>query len=127
MTKQVFISYSNTDSEWVKSFADALRQHDIRVCFDQSDIKAGQSLQEALETGLRESDVVVLISPQTSFTADLYFELGAAIGMGKRVVPIVPHELENSKLPVELRVRRYLVRESPEHTAEQLADSLKAA
>lgn len=127
MSKQVFISYSSTDSEWVKSFADALRQHDIRVWFDQSDIKAGQSLQEALETGLRESDVVVLISPQTSFTADLYFELGAAIGMGKRVVPIVPHGLENSKLPVELRVRRYLVRESPEHTAEQLADSLKAA
>lgn len=128
MSKQVFISHSNADSEWAKSFADALKRHGIRVWLDQSQIKAGESLGDALEAGLRESDVLVaLIDPQTSFRPNLYFELGAAIGMGKRVVPIVPPGLDNSKLPLELRVRRYLVRESPEDTAEQLADSLKAA
>jgi nucleoside 2-deoxyribosyltransferase len=128
MSKQVFISHSNADSEWVKLFADALKRHGIRVWLDQSQIKAGESLWEALEAGLRESDVLVaLIDPQTSFRPNLYFELGAAIGMGKRVVPIVPRGLDNSKLPLELRIRRYLVRESPENTAEQLADSLQAA
>jgi hypothetical protein len=128
MNKQVFISHSSADSEWAKSFADALRQHGIRVWLDQSQIKAGESLGEALEAGLRESDVLVaVIDPLTSFRPNLYFELGAAIGMGKRVVPIVPRGLDNSKLPLELRIRRYLVRESPENTAEQLADSLKAA
>ncbi|MGH9875319.1 MAG: toll/interleukin-1 receptor domain-containing protein [Pyrinomonadaceae bacterium] len=128
MSKQIFISYSNTDSEWARSFADALERHGLRVWLDKSEIQAGESWREALESGLRESDVVVaLINPQTSFKANLYFELGAAIGMGKRVVPIVPREMDNSKLPFELRMRRYLVRESPENTAEQLADSLKAA
>ncbi|HBB87073.1 MAG TPA: hypothetical protein DC047_05615 [Blastocatellia bacterium] len=128
MSKQVFISHSNADSEWARLFADALRQHGIRVWLDQSQIKAGESLGEALEAGLRESDVLVaLIDPQTSFRPNLYFELGAAIGMGKRVVPIVPRGLDDSKLPLQLRLRRYLIRESPENTAEQLADSLKAA
>jgi predicted nucleotide-binding protein len=128
MNKQVFISHSNADSEWAKSFADALRQHGIRVWLDQFQIKAGESIVDALEAGLRESDVLVaLIDPKTSFRPNLYFELGAAIGMGKRVVPIIPPGLDNSKLPLKLRVRRYLVKESPENTAEELADSLKAA
>jgi len=127
MSKQIFISYSNNDCEWAKSFADALRQHGLRVWLD-NEIQAGESWREALEAGLRESDVVVaLINPQTSFKANLYFELGAAIGMGKRVVPIVPHEMDNSRLPFELRMRRYLVRESPENTADQLAGVLAAA
>jgi nucleoside 2-deoxyribosyltransferase len=128
MSKQVFISYSNPDSDWAKSFADALERRGLRVWLDKSEIQAGEDWREALESGLRGSDVVVaLINPQTSFKANLYFELGAAIGMGKRVVPIVPRELDNSRLPFELRMRRYLVRESPENTAAQLADSLKAA
>jgi TIR domain-containing protein len=128
VSKQVFISYSNADSEWAKSFAEALGQHGLRVWLDEFQIKAGESLGEALEVGLRQSDVLVaLIDPQTSFRPNLYFELGAAIGMGKRVVPIVPRGLDNSQLPLELRIRRYLVRESPENTAEQLVDSLEAA
>jgi len=127
-SQQVFISYSRADTEWAKSFADELKRRGIRVWLDQFQIPVGKSLGEALEAGLRESDVLVaLIDPQTSFKPNFYFELGAAIGMGKLVVPIVPRELDNSSLPLELRIRRYLIRESPENTAEQLADALKAA
>lgn len=126
--QQVFISYSRADTEWAKSFADALKRRGIRVWLDQFQIPVGKSAGESLEAGLRESDVLVtLIDPQTSFKPNFYFELGAAIGMGKLVVPIVPRGVDNSKLPPELRIRRYLVRESPENTAEQLADALKAA
>lgn len=127
-SQQVFISYATADTEWAKSFAAALKQRGIRVWLDKVQFTAGKSLAEALEAALRESDVLVaLIDPQTSFQPNFYFELGAAIGMGKLVVPIVPRGVDNSKLPLELRIRRYLVRESPENTAEQLADALKAA
>ncbi len=126
-SKQVFISYSMNDTEWAASFADALRRRGIRVWFDQS-LPAGTSYTEMLEEALRKSDVLAaLIDPKISFKPNLYFELGAAIGMGKQVVPIVPREFESSKLPFELRVRRYLVRESPENTAQQFADALLAA
>lgn len=126
-SQQVFISHSRADTEWVKSFAEALRQRGLRVWLDLQ-IPVGKSLIEALDAGLRESDVLVaLIDPETSFKPNLYFELGAAIGTGKLVVPIVPRELDNSKLPLELRNRHYLVRESPENTAERLVDALKAA
>jgi hypothetical protein len=47
--------------------------------------------------------------------------------MGKKVVPIVPRGLDPSNLPLDVRLRRYLVRDSPEHTAEELSNALLAA
>ena len=125
---QVFISYSQDDAAWARSFAEALQQRGVRVWLDQFQIAAGESLRDALETGLRGSDVLVtLIDPEQALKPNLFFELGAAIGMGKRVVPIVPRKLDASKLPFELRSRRYLMRDSPEDTAEELAHALAAA
>ena len=124
----VFISYSIGDANWARSFAEALKQRGVAVWLDQFQIAAGDSLRDALEAGLRESDVLVtLVDAGASIKPNLLFELGAAIGMGKRVVPIVPPELDASKLPSELRSRRYLLRDSPEHTADELAHALAAA
>lgn len=47
--------------------------------------------------------------------------------MGKKVVPIVPKGLDPGNLPLDVRLRRYLVRDSPEHTAEELSNALLAA
>ncbi len=57
----------------------------------------------------------------------LFFELGAAIGMGKRVVAIVPRDLNPSVLPLDVRLRPYLIRHSPEQTAEELSSTFQAA
>jgi hypothetical protein len=125
---QVFISYSKGDAEWARSFAEALKQRGVRVWLDQFQIAAGESLRDALERGLRESDVfVALIDPGSSLRPNFFFELGAAIGMGKRVVSIVPRDLEGSTLPLELRSRRYLMKDSPENTAEELAHAIVTA
>jgi hypothetical protein len=77
---------------------------------------------------LRNSDVVVaLMDPENPTNPNLFFELGAAIGMGKRVVSIVPKGMDPSNFPLDVRLRRYLVRDSPEHTAEELSNALLAA
>ncbi|HTV54615.1 MAG TPA: toll/interleukin-1 receptor domain-containing protein [Terriglobia bacterium] len=125
---QIFISYSKSDADWVRSFAEALKQRGVRVWLDQFRIAAGESVRDALEDGLRGSDVfVALIDPASPPKPNLFFELGAAIGMGKRVIPILPREMDISKLPLEFRVRRYLLRDSPEDTAEELTHALVAA
>jgi hypothetical protein len=85
-------------------------------------------LRDALEKGLRASDVfVTLIESDSLKNPNLYFELGAAIGMRKKLVAIVPKDIDPSQLPIELRLRRYLVRNSPEGTAEELSHALAAA
>ena len=128
MMKKVFISHTAHDSDWARSFAKALQERGVTVWFDEFDVQPGDSLRDALESGLRDSDVLVaLLDAEAPAWPNLFFELGAAIGMGKRVVPIVPKGVDPSALPLDLRLRRYLVRHSPEQTAEERSATLLAA
>jgi nucleoside 2-deoxyribosyltransferase len=125
---KVFISYSQPDLEWARGFADALRQRGVGVWFDQFEITPGENLRDALESGLRQSDVfVTLLNPKESSRPALFFELGAAIAMNKRVVAIVPKDVDAAQFPFELRLRKYLLRDSPEETADELSQALAAA
>jgi TIR domain len=126
--EKVFISHTAQDTDWARSFAQALQQRGVSVWFDEFDVRPGESLRDALESGLRSSDVLVaLLDADSPSRPNLFFELGAAIGMGKRVVPIVPKGMDPSTLPLDVRLRRYLIRDTPEQTAEELSHSLQAA
>jgi hypothetical protein len=126
--KTVFISHSAGDADWARSFAQALKERGVSVWFDEFDVRPGESVRDALEAGLRSSDVLVaLLDANSPSRANLFFELGAALGMGKRVVAIVPKDLDPSVLPLDVRLRRYLIRETPEQTAEELSNTLQAA
>ena len=126
--RSVFISHSARDADWARSFARALKERGIDVWFDEFDVRPGESLRDALEAGLRKSDVLVaLVDEESPSRPNLFFELGAAIGMGKRVVPIVPKDLDPKVLPLDVRLRRHLIRNTPEQTAQELSNSLQAA
>jgi hypothetical protein len=126
--KTVFISHSAGDADWARSFAQALKERGVSVWFDEFDVRPGESVRDALEAGLRSSDVLVaLLDANSPSRPNLFFELGAALGMGKRVVAIVPKDLDPSVLPLDVRLRRYLIRETPEQTAEELSNTLQAA
>ena len=118
---RVFVSYSHKEAAWAKEFAQALSQRGLQVWIDQLAVQAGESIREAVAKGLRESDIfVTLIDPSTLSSPSLFFELGAAIGMGKRVVAIVPEDFDPAQLPLTLRARRFLIKRTPEATASEL-------
>lgn len=124
----VFISHSARDADWAKRFAEALKHRGVTVWIDDLNVLPGESLRDAVESGMRGSDVLVaLVDPEYSAKPSLFFELGAAIGMGKKVVSIAPKGLDPNNLPLDVRLRRYLIRDSPEQTAEELSNTLLAA
>ena len=119
--RRIFISHAGADRDWVWAFADSLKAQGAVVWLDEWQVPPGEPIREALEQGLRRSDTIAFIlTPESLHRPSLFFELGAAIGMGKRAVPIVPTDLETSQLPYPLRVRRPLSKESPEETAKKL-------
>jgi hypothetical protein len=121
--KQIFISYSHSDADqkWIKAFAESLQRGGFSVWLDEWRVRAGESLPESIEDGLRSSDIIAsLITSQSVKQPSLFFELGAAVSMGKRVVAIVSNDVEYSQLPQSLRTRKFLRRASPEETANQL-------
>lgn len=123
----IFISYEHTDSEkaWVKAFVEALEQQGIPVWFDEVQLTPGTLLTDAIEQALRHSDTLIsVINPEgIQNSAWFYFELGAALGTGMRIIPIVPDNFDPGLLPPPLRIRKYLPRESPQQTAQAFAST----
>jgi predicted nucleotide-binding protein len=125
-TQSVFISYSHTDSAWVLEFARALKDLNISVWLDEWQVAAGDSVRNALEKGLRNSDAIIaVLAEQDAARPNVFFELGVALGLGKRLIPIVSKDVDSRQIPFDIRTRRYLTRESPDVTARQVAAALR--
>ena len=119
--RRIFISHAGGDGEWVRAFAQSLKAQGVQVWLDELQIPAGERQEKAMEQGFRDSDVVAFVITSDNVRGpNLLFELGAAIAMRKRAVPIVSKEVEPSELPYPLRARRSLLRESPQETAKKL-------
>jgi predicted nucleotide-binding protein len=115
----VFISHSFSDENWVREFANSLQQRGLSVWSDEP-VPLGQSWTEAIEKGLRESNFIVLLVTADSLRSpNLFFELGAAMGMGKQLIPVVSKDLDPMLLPASLRERKYLLKNSPDATAQE--------
>lgn len=122
MSNRIFISHSlGADRQWVRELAESLKAHGTEVWVDQLDFKPGDSLTQAIEKGLRESDTVIfIVTPESVRSKWFLFELGAAIGMGKRAIPIMAHDVPDADVPFPLRARVALPKEAPDETARKL-------
>lgn len=119
--KSVFISYAHSDVEWARNFATALQERGVEVWFDLFRVSPGANLKDALEEGMRHAEwFIAVLTLESLKRPNLYFELGAALGMNKKVIAVVPEDLDPALLPEPVRVRRYLIRRRPEETADQI-------
>jgi hypothetical protein len=124
---KVFISYSPDDAAWVREFAEALRESGVDVWLDALQLHAGDSLPEAIESALRDSDaIVVVLSEANARRPNTLFDLGVALGTGKRLIPIVAADLDRAVIPYGLRSRRFLTKGAPGEAAREVAEALKA-
>lgn len=120
---RVFVSCSYVASlaSWARSFVEALTERGQKAWFGENDVAPGDSLVEAVESGLRSSDVIVIIlNRETAQNPNVMFEVGAALGMNKRLIPILLGE-EGDRfewVPLLLRRYRYLTPSSPQEAAD---------
>jgi nucleoside 2-deoxyribosyltransferase len=123
---RVFISYSHRDADWVKKFAKSLSDLQVDVWLDDWRVAPGDDIRDALEQGLRRSDAIVaVLSHGDEARPNVFFELGVALGMGKRLIPIVARDVDTAKIPFDVRARRFLLRDAPDETAQKVASALK--
>jgi hypothetical protein len=125
MTKRsVFLSHRHDDDEWAEAFARALELQDIEVRLDEGVAPGGKAV-DLLRRRLATSDAVVaLVGGSKESSAWQLWEIGAAVGMGKRIITIVPEGVEGSGLPLPLREVRSLRRGAPAATAAIVAAAI---
>lgn len=123
---KIFISYSRDDASYARQLVDALTSEGVDIWFDREQIAAGEPIRAKLARALRDSDVIIsLVSPNSLDNPNLLFELGAAVGMGKRIIPIVSSTTAISRLPAPFRTRRYLQRRPAKQMAKALAEEIE--
>lgn len=90
MSKEIFISYSRRDQEFVTRLAGDLDAQVAGVWFDQSTIQAGQKWHDEIMDGIRECKAFVLVlSPDAAESRYVREEVNKALELGKTIFPIL--------------------------------------
>ncbi len=90
MSKDIFVSYSRHDQEFVIRLAEDLNAHVAGVWFDQSTIQAGQNWHDEILEGIRECKAFVLVlSPDAVESRYVREELDKALELGKPIFPVI--------------------------------------
>ena len=109
----------------MSEFSAALRHTGIHVWFDADEIKPGERWQEAIEEALRESRVlVVVLSPHSFENPGRFFELGAALGGDKRIIPVIASDIDWNELPPLIRQFQSVKEPSPAEAARVVAGAI---
>jgi hypothetical protein len=94
-THDVFLSHSSVDAPWVHRLAADLQRYGVRVWLDREALLPGDAFVPALERALAQSRVVALIVSSESVASRwVQEEYQRAIGLGKRIIPVVFREAE---------------------------------
>lgn len=90
MTREIFISYSRRDQEFVTRLAYDLNEQVAGVWFDQSTIQAGQKWHAEIMDGIRECKAFILVlSPDAVESKYVQEEVNKALELGKTIFPIL--------------------------------------
>ena len=107
---QFFISHSATDKQQAHTIASDLRALGVGVWIDSERIKYGQSIPEAIEKGLTESDCILVLVSQAFLNSKwcrAEYEPLLTREIDSGVILVVPVLLEDCELPPLLRCKKY--------------------
>ena len=90
MPKDIFISYSRRDQEFVTRLANDLNAQVAGVWLDQSAIQAGEKWRDEIMDGIRDCKAFILVlSPDAVGSKHVRAEVKSALELGKTIFPIL--------------------------------------
>lgn len=96
----LFVSYSRTTSELANAVTDALEARGYRVWIDQESITPASDWRERISVGIEGARAVVLIiSERFIASPNCDRELVEAVGLGKRLIPVLAEHIDIERLP----------------------------
>jgi hypothetical protein len=103
---RIFVSYSHTDSDFARRLARDLKQSGAQVWIDAEDIPAGAKWDRAVQDGLDNCQIMlVIITPQSVDSLDVEQEWQSYLDDNKPVIPIL---LDPARMHFQLRRIQYI-------------------
>lgn len=118
----IFLSYAQADKKWVDEFSALLREANLAIQLGISNLQFEKKWESALRQGIESADLVVSILTDHSLqSAWVLFELGAATGARKAVLPLLVGRNDVfPEIPKGMNGYRFLKVGSPRQAAEQV-------
>lgn len=105
----VFISYVVADREFAQVLAGALRKRGLSVWWGEEQIKPGDYWADSIQDALQGSEnVVFVLSAGAAKSNWLAVELGGALALHKRIIPVIKAGTPPEEIPGPLRLRKPL-------------------
>ena len=126
--QQIFISHSASDSSTAKALSKALSERGLRASSWVETAAFGAQIARTLEQALRSADwYIVLVSEDALKSPNVNFEIGAAIGGKKRVLPVFLSRSAQRKVGSSLRGFSGILAEglSPKAIADKVAQAIE--
>lgn len=90
MQKDIFISYSRRDQEFVTRLANDLDSQVAGTWFDQSAIQVGEKWHDEIMEGIRDCRALILVlSPDAAESRYVREEVNKALELGKPIIPVL--------------------------------------
>jgi adenylate cyclase len=118
-TKAIFLSYASQDAEIARRVADALREAELAVWFDQNELRGGDAWDATIRTRIKECVLFVpFISKNTESRSEGYFRLEWKLAVDRShlmaddqpyLMPVVIDDISeaNARVPDRFRERQW--------------------
>jgi TIR domain len=127
--RRIFLSYTDDETPFVRSVAAELVRRGIDARLDIEGLHVGREVSDQLQDALRSSSVLVAFLGRTTDSPWLNFEIGAALGEAKTVLPVFLSSQARESAPPVVRgfhgIDAYDMK--PAEVAEGIAGAIAAA
>ncbi len=87
---KIFISHSSKDQWAARRISEDLLALGCNTFLDEKDIQTGQSIDKSIRKHLKDcDDFLVILTPASIKSEWVLIELGGALALGKRIIPIL--------------------------------------
>src|ERR1043165_2434176 len=87
---KVFISHSSKDKWAARRISEDLISFGIKTFLDEKDIETGHSIDDSIKTHLKScDDFLIVLSPASIKSEWVLVELGGALALDKKIIPIL--------------------------------------